>query len=268
MNKFNGILTTLALALSLTACGFEGPDAETAGGSAAPADQTPPQKDGTGGSAGATETDGGAGAPAPAGGGGGAHSHDTDAGMGGMGTDAGSGGSPPVTTDAGTGGSAGDSGSGGEGGTDSGTGGSDAGSVPAQPDPVVVTGSCAMKFSTAYVGNSSTAEIRGNLPGATWSSGPAITDTNADKYLEYSTATIGTGMYDLTYMVPPSTWANLGDSTALKAMTPAAREFILCNWWDAGAGKTVSVANPSCNIRISVGSGCTITPYGNMKDYK
>jgi hypothetical protein len=248
MTKFNGILSVLALALAMTACGYQGPDAdegdETQEGT--PSDQKPPQKDG------------GAGAPASGG---------SDAGTGGKGTDAGSGGSPPVTTDAGSGGSPADAGSGGS--DAGGSGGGDAGGGGStQPDPVIVTGTCAMKFSTAYVGNSTTAEVRGNLPGATWSSGPTVTDTNADKYLEYSAVSIGAGFYDLTYMVPPSTWANLGDSTALKAMTPAAREFVNCNWWDPVALKTVSVSSPSCNVRIMVGGGCTISAAGNMKDFK
>lgn len=238
MTKFNGILIVLALAFTVTACGYEGPDTdETQEG--IPTKDEPKKDDGIGGGVGTVYADGG---------GGGTPGVDS-------GTDAGSGGSPPVSTDAGSGGSD--------------AGGSDAGPASVvQPDPVIVTGACQVKFSNVYVGGSATAEIRGNLPGATWSSGPTITDTNADKYLEYSPVSIGAGMYDITYMVPPSTWANMGDATTLKAMTPAAREFILCNWWDAGAGKVVSVASPSCNVRIMVGGGCTITPYGNMKDFK
>lgn len=250
MTKLNGILIVLALAFTVTACGYEGPDTDDGTEESTPSKDKPAKDDGTGGSTGTVDADGGAGAPASGGGDGGTPSAD-----GGTGTDAGSGGAPPVTTDAGS-------------PADAGSGGSDAGSVASQPDPVVVTGACQMKFSNAYVGNSPTAEIRGNLPGATWSSGPAITDTNADKYLEYSAVSIGAGFYDLTYMVPPSTWANLGDSTALKAMTPAAREFVNCNWWDPVALKTVSVSSPSCNIRIMVGGGCTISAAGNMKDFK
>ncbi len=261
MTKFNGILTILALALTMAACGYQGPDAddgdETAEGT--PSDKTPPQKGDTG-----KESGGSVGAPANSGGGGGGGG--TPIGDAGTGTDAGSGGTPPVSTDAGSGGSPADAGSGGS--DAGGSGGGDAGGGTSQPAPVVVTGACQMKFSTAYVGSSATAELRGNLPGVTWSSGPAITDTNADKYLEYAPVTIGAGFYELTYMVPPSTWANLGDSTALKAMTPAAREFVNCNWWDPVALKTVSVSSPSCNIRIMVGGGCTISAAGNMKDFK
>lgn len=265
MIKLNGILTVLALALTVSACGYEGPDADEGDGIEEDSSHKPPKADdGVGlGTGGTSDADGGAGAPASGGGGG--TGLDVDAGAGGAGTDAGSGGSPPVSTDAGSGGTPADAGSG---GSDAGGGGGDAGSVAPQPDPVVVTGACQMKFSTAYVGNSSTAEVRGNLPGATWSSGPAITDTNADKYLEYSAVSISAGFYDLTYMVPPSTWANLGDSTALKAMSSAGREFVNCNWWDPVGLKTVSVSSPSCNIRIMVVGGCFITAAGNMKDFK
>jgi hypothetical protein len=271
MTKIHSILMTLTVTLCAMACGYEGADVDIddTDGTEEPADdKKPPQKDGTGGSAGSPEekADGGtAGAPETGGGGG---TTGDDAGAGKDCTDdCGTGGS--TTPDAGTGGS--DAGTGGTGG-DAGAGG-DGGGTPSdsgvtQPAPVVVTGTCSMKFAEAYVGGSNTAEIRGNLPGATWSSGPSITDTNADDYLEFATASIAEGTYELTYMVPPSTWANLGDAAALKAMTPAGREFVSCNWWDPVAKKTVAVSSPSCNLRVTVLSGCKITPAGNMKDFQ
>jgi hypothetical protein len=203
--------------------------------------------------------------------------------------DAGSGGNTG-TPDAGTGGTVGfsdagtssrpDAGSGGNTGTpDAGTGGTtpDAGTTPTSaPAPVRSSGVCSLRFADTYIGGATCGQVRGNLPGATWSSGPAIRDTNADHELELTLTVAPAGTYELSYVsascpggpAVTETWANYGSRAQLLAMTADARSFVNCNWWNAATGTTVSVSSPGCNLRIAIDAMCGITGAGNMRNYR
>lgn len=196
-----------------------------------------------------------------------------DAGTGGTtGTDAGS--SDTGSADAGTGGSTGDAGTG---GSDAGSGGSDAGTTtPAQPAPLRSPAACAMRFADAYIGGASCGQVRGNLPGTTWTYGHAIADTNADHELELTLTLAPAGTYELSYVssacvggpAVAETWASYGSRAQLLGMTEDARSFVSCNWWDAASGTTMTVTNPGCNLRISIDASCNVTGAGNMRNYR
>jgi hypothetical protein len=248
-------LTTLAvvLAAALIGCGHED-DGDLFGDGHGDCGPTGPSADGSGSAA----PDAG-----PAGGGGSRPDQFADAGAGGADADAGS--EPEGDADAGSGGT--DAG-GDTGGTDAGSGGTDAGSEP-EPEPnaapMTVAGPCQMRFADDYIGGSSSGEIRGPFPGASWTSGPAIADSDSDGYLEYSPTTLPGGVYEFTYMAPPSAWATYGASADLLGMTEAARAFVQCTWWDP-VTETTSPGG-SCSLRISVSASCVITPAGNMGNY-
>ncbi|MEY4744161.1 MAG: hypothetical protein RL272_106, partial [Candidatus Parcubacteria bacterium] len=114
-----------------------------------------------------------------------------------------------------------------------------------------------LEFSDEYIGSSACGEIRGSLPAATWSSGPSIQDTNADRFLEYAPSSIAAGTYELSYVAatcrgPAGAWADYGSRTLLLGMTADARSFVNCSWWDAASSTTVTVGSPGCNLRITV----------------
>lgn len=190
-----------------------------------------------------------------------------DAGAGGSTGDAGS--SDTGSGDAGTGGSTGDAGAGGTGG-DAGT------SEPTHPAPLQSPSSCTLRFADEYIGGSACGQIRGNLPGATWTSGQALIDTNADHELEVTLSATPAGTYELTYVSATclggtpvaETWASYGARAQLLGMSEDARSFVSCNWWDAASGTTVSVASPGCNLRVQIDASCNVTGAGNMRNYR
>lgn len=154
---------------------------------------------------------------------------------------------------------------------------SDAGtSTVTNPAPVVSPAACRLEFADQYISGSSCGELRGTLPGMTWSAGPVIQDSNSDGRLEYIAATIAAGTYSVSYMdrecpgQTPETgaWAHFGDPELLRSLTADARAWLYCNWYDA-ANDTIltDVADPGCNIRVTVGAACALSPAGNMRDF-
>ena len=149
-------------------------------------------------------------------------------------------------------------------------------STTSNPAPVVSPTSCRLEFHDQYISGSSCGELRGNLPGMTWDTGPVIQDSNSDGRLEYVAATIAAGTYSMSYMdrecagQTPETgaWAHYGDPELLRSLTADARAWLYCNWYDAATGTIrTDVADPGCNIRVTVGAGCSISPAGNMRDF-
>jgi len=152
----------------------------------------------------------------------------------------------------------------------------DGGTVPSNPAPVVSPTACRLEFADQYISGSSCGELRGNLPGMTWDTGPVIQDSDSDGRLEYIAATIVAGTYSMSYMdrecpgQTPETgaWAHYGDPELLLSLTADARAWLYCNWYDAATGTILSdVADPGCNIRVTVGAACAISPAGNMRDF-
>lgn len=140
--------------------------------------------------------------------------------------------------------------------------------------PVVSPAACRLEFHDDYISGSPCGDVVGTLPGMTWSAGPMIRDTNSDGRLEYQASSIPAGTYSLSYRdrectgeVARTNWALYGDPDTLRAMTPEARSFLYCNWYDAATGTISQVSDPGCNIRISVAAGCAITGNGNMRDF-
>src|SRR5688572_22230259 len=112
------------------------------------------------------------------------------------------------------------------------------------PAPVVSPAACRLEFHDQYISGSSCGELRGNLPGMTWDTGPVIQDSNSDGRLEYVAATIAAGTYSMSYMdrecagQTPETgaWAHYGDPELLLSLTDDARAWLYCNWYDAATG--------------------------------
>ena len=157
--------------------------------------------------------------------------------------------------------------------TPSGDGGT---STASNPAPVVSPTSCRLEFADQYISGSSCGELRGNLPGMTWDTGPVIQDSNSDGSLEYIASTIAAGTYSMSYMdrecpgQTPETgaWAHYGDPELILSLTADARAWLYCNWYDATTGTVLTdVADPGCNIRVTVGTGCSLSPAGNMRDF-
>lgn len=148
----------------------------------------------------------------------------------------------------------------------------DAGTPAAHSAPIRSLRSNRLDFSDEYIGASVCGEIRGAIPGATWSSGPSIQDTDADHFLEYAPSSIAAGTYELSYVAKTcggsaGAWADYGSRAVLLGMTADARSFVNCNWWDAATGTTLTVSSPGCNLRITVDGAGTVTGAGNMRDY-
>lgn len=149
---------------------------------------------------------------------------------------------------------------------DAGTGqtGTDAGvvQVPTNTDVVKVNSACQMQLSSLYVSGATSGELRGSIPGVmTWDSGPAVSDSDADGYLEFNPASLPIGTFDLSYL-GDGNWALYGAEAQLQAMSAAARAFVSCNWFDGT--NIVAVASPECHLRIKVETGCLVSGAGNM----
>lgn len=127
-----------------------------------------------------------------------------------------------------------------------------------------------LEFSTAYISGTSCAQVRGNLPGLTWTAGADL-GSEADGYRGVSYQ-MTAGTYEISYVGwadcssrAPDVWADYGKKENLAAMSPGARAFVQCNWWNGSA--TVSVGSPSCNLKISVDASGNVSPAGNMVNY-
>jgi len=129
-------------------------------------------------------------------------------------------------------------------------------------------------FSNAYVSGALCGEVRGNLPGLSWTQGVQIANPDGDGYMGMNFITPA-GTYELSYLgwqncttrEPNDAWAQYGFEEQLVKMTADARSFINCNWWNATTKQKVSGVNPSCNIRITVDTVGKILPAGNMANF-
>lgn len=150
------------------------------------------------------------------------------------------------------------------------------------PAPFRDHGGGQIEFSKFYTAGSGCAEVRGTLPGMSWTDGPYITDGNGDGYMEYSpTAGIPYGEYSLSYVDREcagqtsqngtSDWANFGALEMVKLMRAEDRAYLYCNWYDSTAGHTVTAPDtsgdgkpdPGCEIRIMQDAN-GLHPNGNM----
>jgi len=148
--------------------------------------------------------------------------------------------------------------------SDAGQTGEDSGAVqaPANVDVLRSSGACQLKFSALYVNGAANGELRGSIPDVmTWDAGPAMSDSDADGYLEYAPASLPVGTFDLSYLGDGS-WAMYGTEAQLRAMSAAARAFVSCNWFDGT--NIIAVASPECHLRIKVETGCLVSGAGNM----
>ncbi len=147
------------------------------------------------------------------------------------------------------------------------------------PAPFRSPGPYVLDFSTAYISGSPCGELRGDLPGISWSQGVLLQDKdlsgNTDGYLG-TVYNAPAGTYDVSYMdaaCPGETrqlkgWAEYGDAhTQLANMRPEDRAFISCTWYDAGTHSCVTVSNPGCDLRLTVDASGGVTPAGNMRDF-
>ena len=148
--------------------------------------------------------------------------------------------------------------------------------VPVSPAPLRSPSAGQLRFADLYIGGAACGQVRGNLPGASWSTGPAMSDTDGDHELELALAAPPAGTYELTYVsatcpggsVVAESWASYGSRAQLLGMTADARAFVSCNWWDAAAVATGSVSSPGCNLRIQIDTTGNVTGAGNMRNYR
>ncbi len=122
-------------------------------------------------------------------------------------------------------------------------------------------------LSTRYIFSAKCGEVRGPMPGVGWSAGPQSCDTDSDGYFAYTPIAGTVGTYSFTYLdpnKPADGWALYGNIDLLRAMSPTARSFVECNWWDASTQKTVSVGNPSCSLKATFGANGLLAGAGNM----
>ena len=148
------------------------------------------------------------------------------------------------------------------------------------PDPVVLPApfrspaACIFDFSTDYVSGAVCGEVRGNLPGLSWTSGVQIANPDGDGYMGMA-FTVTAGTYELSYLgwqncttrEPKEAWAQYGAQEQLLKMAPESRAFINCNWWNSAESKVIAGVNPSCDLRITVDNACNILPAGNMANF-
>jgi len=133
---------------------------------------------------------------------------------------------------------------------------------------------CVFDFSNAYVSGATCGEVRGTLPGLSWTQGVQIANPDGDGYLGMAFITPA-GTYELSYLgwqncdsrQPNDAWAQYGHEDQLLQMTAEARAFINCNWYNASTNAVISGVNPSCDIRITVDAECHILPAGNMSGF-
>jgi len=127
-----------------------------------------------------------------------------------------------------------------------------------------------LEFSTAYIPGANCAQVRGNLPGLTWSTGADL----GSEHGGYRAVSIelSAGNYEMSYVGwancsshGSDIWADYGLKEHLKEMTSEARRYVSCNWWNGST--IVTVSSPSCNLKIRVGNDGIITPAGNMANY-
>lgn len=134
----------------------------------------------------------------------------------------------------------------------------------------------AMVIATEYIGGAQCAELVGYIPYVmTWDDGEPLRVLNpGDVYMSIAFADLAPGVWDLSYRsrpcdgqdAGPTMWADYGLIPRLLYMTPEARAFIHCEWWDADAERYV--AGDSCSIRIRVDDdGFGIFPAGNMANF-
>jgi hypothetical protein len=149
-------------------------------------------------------------------------------------------------------------------------------SVPADtlPAPFRSPAANVYDFSTAYVSGATCGEVRGSLPGMSWTDGVQIANPDGDGYMGMSFITPA-GTYELSYLgwqncgtrEPKDAWAQYGFEEQLVKMTAEARSFLNCNWWNATTQQKVTGVNPSCDIRITVDTVGNILPAGNMANF-
>jgi len=142
------------------------------------------------------------------------------------------------------------------------------------PAPFRSPAACIFDFSADYVSGATCGEVRGTLPGMSWTQGVQIANPDGDGYLGMA-YTVTAGTYELSYLGwqncatrdPKDAWAQYGDQDQLLKMTPDSRAFINCNWWNATTAQVIAGVNPSCDIRITVDNACKVLPAGNMANF-
>jgi len=157
---------------------------------------------------------------------------------------------------------------------DGGTPADDTATDDGLPAPFRSPAPCILDFSNAYVSGATCGEVRGTLPGMSWTSGVRIANPDGDGYMGMSFTTTA-GTYELSYLgwqncetqEPNEAWAQYGHPEQLVEMTAEARSFINCNWYNESTDQVISGVDPSCNIRITVDNECHILPAGNMTDF-
>lgn len=160
---------------------------------------------------------------------------------------------------------------------------SDGGGTPTDPTylpaPFKSQAPYVLDYSIAYISGSLCGQLRGNLPGVSWSSGPNLADKdpmgNYDGYL--GTAFIApAGDYRTSYVDGPcagetamtGNWADYGNlKLQLPRIKAEDRAFIYCEQYVPADNKCVVVQSPGCNIRFHMDANGNVTPNGNMKDY-
>jgi hypothetical protein len=179
--------------------------------------------------------------------------------------------------------------------TDAGTTGTDAGTTtPANdPAPFRFYPGFVIDVHKKYVSGSLCAELRGNLPGMSWSAGPFVQDRdlagNYDGWLGTAYAAPA-GTYELSYVDrncagetgTEGTFAQFGDLAVngqMSRIKAEDRAFLYCNQYNPAANSCVCstftdpvlrnkcVTEPGCKGRVTFDGSGNPTPAGNMRDF-
>jgi hypothetical protein len=128
------------------------------------------------------------------------------------------------------------------------------------PGPFRVLAVGEFVFNAHYISGAGCAEVRGEVPGMTWESGPDVADTDADGWLEWS-AIPTAGVYRFSYAghrdceeADPSWregWAQYAHSSQLAEMCESDLAYIYCQ-------------DDGCSIRVEFTADGTALPAGNM----
>ena len=149
----------------------------------------------------------------------------------------------------------------------------DAGSMPtttdpdsatvmsSQPAPVDSPMACVLTVARQYISSAPIAELRGTLPGMTWSHGTASSQLEGTSRIKFVFSSVAVGTYDFSYLDPavPNAndgWAQYGDPAVIAKMSADARKYLDCSWPAGQRGE--------CHLRVTVSEGCKIAPAGNM----
>ena len=155
----------------------------------------------------------------------------------------------------------------------------------ALPDPVKIFpvehehGKVKVCGAEGYVGKKcSDMEIRGNLPGMTWTAGSALTEAEVFANLDYKCGTFSwttPGVYDFTYVCKSQSevyWADYGivdgqtgKTEKLFQIAPRGLGYVWADWFNSNQNCVSS--GKTTDLRVRINNDLSVSPAGNLSEY-